>query len=268
MKTIAFHTQKGGAGKTTLTGNIAYYLASQGKKILIVDFDSSQGNLLTWAWSEQEERQPNYEVGDYLNSLNLARPTETRDIKKVIFNLRENLDILPTFGIGSSLKEYIISKINLPQEQNSIGTLIKESQELGYDFIFFDLSPSMMSLEQRITFFVDEIILVTPASFFGMDGVIINNKENERLKDVQETLRKKPLIRNKIILNNFDKRYNRHLKAKESLELSGANFWVVRTSSLVDNLQGENKFLFETELTHEIMNDYKEIANIILKEAN
>ena len=41
---ILFSNQKGGAGKTTLTREMGFYLASCGKKVLLMDCDG-QGNL-------------------------------------------------------------------------------------------------------------------------------------------------------------------------------------------------------------------------------
>ena len=44
MKTIAVLNFKGGVGKTVTTATLAYLLAKQGKRILLIDGDS-QGNL-------------------------------------------------------------------------------------------------------------------------------------------------------------------------------------------------------------------------------
>jgi chromosome partitioning protein len=47
MRTIAFVTQKGGAGKTTLAASLAVAAASAGERVVALDFDP-QGSLARW----------------------------------------------------------------------------------------------------------------------------------------------------------------------------------------------------------------------------
>ena len=47
MRTIAFVTQKGGAGKTTLAASLAVAAASTGERVVALDFDP-QGSLARW----------------------------------------------------------------------------------------------------------------------------------------------------------------------------------------------------------------------------
>jgi len=53
-KTFVFVNQKGGVGKTTSAINIGAYMALEGKKTLLVDFDS-QGNMTSGVGVDREK---------------------------------------------------------------------------------------------------------------------------------------------------------------------------------------------------------------------
>ena len=94
-KTIAFHLQKGGVGKTTISGTLACQSALDGCKTLVIDCDP-QGNLSSWFL----KNAPKYELSDVLQGKCYVRDAilPSADV--------DNLYILPTFGIGGTLKNY------------------------------------------------------------------------------------------------------------------------------------------------------------------
>ncbi len=58
MLTIAFLTQKGGAGKTTLAASLAVAAAEAGERVIALDLDP-QGSLLRWAERREAANAPN-----------------------------------------------------------------------------------------------------------------------------------------------------------------------------------------------------------------
>src|SRR3569832_2086317 len=55
MRSIVLFNAKGGCGKTTLTTNLAGYYASQGKAVLLADFDP-QGSSVDWLAARPADR--------------------------------------------------------------------------------------------------------------------------------------------------------------------------------------------------------------------
>ena len=116
-KTVAFHLQKGGVGKTTISGTLACQSAMEGFRTLVIDCDP-QGNLSSWFLSEP----PKYELSDVLQ----GRCYVGNAI--VVAPGLENLSILPTFGIGGTLKNY--SETKLAEEPFILQDLVDELAKL------------------------------------------------------------------------------------------------------------------------------------------
>lgn len=107
-KTISFHLQKGGVGKTTISGTLACQSALDGFSTLLIDVDP-QGNASSWFLKET----PAFELADVVQG-----KCYSADAIIPVTQI-PNLYMLPTFGIGGSLKNYAETK--LAEEPRSMG---------------------------------------------------------------------------------------------------------------------------------------------------
>ena len=204
-KAIAFHLQKGGVGKTTVSGTLACQSALGGKNTLLIDCDP-QGNLSSWFLDDSYS--PKLELADVLQ----GKCYSGEAVLKI--NKLDNLSILPTFGIGGSLKNY--SETKLSDEPFVIQDLVKELSA-SYDHIILDLSPGLGRLERASLIAADEIITPMTPEVFSLDGLEIFIDELTRLKKNY----KSPAKHKRIIINSFDERIKQHRDIYNVAQSSG-----------------------------------------------
>ena len=133
MKTIAVMNQKGGTGKTTSAINLAGELTRRGKKVLIIDMDT-QGNATS-----------NLALTDVpAATLTDVIVTKTAKLADTICHTTiENLDLIRG---GSLLAPALSTLQEMPfGRDTTLRRLLPQLPE-GYDFVFFDCSPSLESL--------------------------------------------------------------------------------------------------------------------------
>lgn len=191
-KAIAFHLQKGGVGKTTVSGTLACQSALSGFNTLLIDCDP-QGNLSSWFLDDS----PALELADVLQGKCFPQEAILK-VKNI-----DNLSILPTFGIGGTLKNY--SETKLADEPFVIQDLVKELSS-SYEHIVLDLSPGLGRLERATLISCDEIITPMTPEVFSLDGLEIFIEELARLKKNY----KSPVKHKRIIINSFDERIKQH----------------------------------------------------------
>jgi len=166
MKTISCHLQKGGVGKTTLSVSLAWELAAAGHSTVLVDLDP-QGN--TSGWLLEGRHEPEYELADVL----LGRV----DLQAALIQVDDDLQIIPTFGIGGGLNAY--GKSGLAAEPYVVTDTLKN---LTAEFCVIDMGPGLGSIETAGLLAIDEVILVMTAEVFGLDGLATWAAEIEKIE--------------------------------------------------------------------------------------
>ena len=72
MRKIMLLNAKGGCGKSTLATNLASYYASQGKSVVIADFDR-QGSSMEWLEARPQDRPPIRGIAAWREPLRVPR---------------------------------------------------------------------------------------------------------------------------------------------------------------------------------------------------
>ncbi len=211
MRTITFALQKGGTGKTTIATSVATELAKR-HRVLLIDADP-QGNATSWYATELER-----ELADALIDGENAE-------KCIIKTPVENLDMIPTAGIGGRLKKYQESA-DAAQSPFAIAD-IADKLSADYDFCIIDTSPACGPIERSCFYASDEIIPVLKLEQFSVDGleIFMNNLAEAKRK---QRLTAKPEVR-AIVLNAKDARIaqqNDNLKIFEGMARENVSVFV------------------------------------------
>ena len=246
IKTIALHILKGGVGKTTLSGNIAYKI-SENKKTILIDCDI-QANSSNWFLKETTD----YELADCLQGQPLGHA-----IKKI----KDNFYILPTKSKDSNLKNYAETK--LFQEPFIFEDLNVELQKLGFEYAIYDLSPSISQLERCILIAINEVITHITPEYFSFDGIELFYNE---LQKINKSYRKN-IKYNKIILNLINKSFETHKQYLNILEnLEKYKIYKVGQDRKIADSQKYHQTIFEYYPKSNSILELEKIVNDIIGE--
>lgn len=189
MKTICIYNNKGGVGKTSLSGAIAVEFVIKGKKVLIVDTDS-QGNLSTQFMNKEPIKN---ELADYLNDDSIG-------LENCMYNTRyDNLYIVPTKEMvdGGKMNDWMSKSDKNPE---IVKYLVEDAKKLGFDYLIFDTAPAFSETNQKFMLASDEVIPVLQIAKTSMDGLVNYYSGLKKIKGRSE----KPLS-NKLIFNQYEK---------------------------------------------------------------
>ena len=156
-KIIAFANQKGGVGKTTTCVNTAAYIASMGKKVLLIDLDP-QGNATSGVGIEKSPTTKTiYNVidGDAIID------------EVIVKTIVENLDFVPA---TVDLAGAEIDLVQMPNRENIIKNRLARVKD-KYDYIFIDCPPSLGLLTVNALTSCNSIIIPIQCEFYALEGL-------------------------------------------------------------------------------------------------
>lgn len=247
MRRIALVNQKGGCGKTTTAINLAAFLASWGKRVLIVDLDPQGHVALGLGVATDRLEKSIYEV------LSGEVP-----VSQAVVNLSENLDGVLSDVVLSAFEQ---SVAGVPDREKRLSRSLKTVSG-DYDYLILDSPPSVGLLTFNGLLAAREVVIPVDPSYFSLHGL---SKLLETIQIIEEQAGHELSMR--ILATNVDRRTNFCRKVLDMLEdhFSDRCFrTVIRTCTRIREAASVGKTIVEYDPQSNAYIDYQRFAREVL----
>ena len=156
-KIIAFLNQTGGVGKTTTCVNMASYLATMGKKVLLVDIDPQGNASSSFGFDKEKKYKTIYDI-----------MSGKANISEVIMPTKVALcDLIPS---DVDLAGAEIEMVQMKRREKILKDILTEVKDV-YDFICIDCPPSLGLITINALTACNSVIIPIICEFLAMEGI-------------------------------------------------------------------------------------------------
>ncbi len=254
---IALVNQKGGTGKTQSTENLGVGLASEGKKVLLVDMDP-QGSLTISLGHPKADELP-VTVADIMAKVLREEPIAPGE---GILHHPEGVDLMPA---NISLSGMEVSLVNVMSREQVLKEYI-DSVKGNYDYVLIDCMPSLGMLTVNALAAADRLVIPVQAQYLSAKGL------EQLLQTVNKVRRQiNPKLKiDGILLTMVDGRTN-YAKDISNLirDTYGSKLKVYKTeiphSVRAAEISAEGKSIFAHDSKGKVAEAYKNLTKEVLK---
>lgn len=247
-KIISVVNNKGGCGKTSVCGSLAYVLAEQSYRVLLIDTDSQRNLTSSYGISKQKKH------------FGMAIEREESLLDYIVNTEYENIDFIVADVSMGTMDMMMFTKMH---RENLVRQSIIPVVEAGiYDFILIDTNPNLSLLNFNVVNASDYILIPVQMASFDVEGI---GTVIDFIRGIQKFNHNVKILG--IIINKYDLRTRSITEAAEN-ELKTAYGDLIfptylRTDVKIQNAQWENRPIF-TRGSSRLGNEYREIAKDIL----
>lgn len=245
-KIITSYNHKGGVGKSSFNMHLGLFLASKNfnsepKHVLMIDADP-QSNLTSRLYKPNHD---NYTLGDLILNSDTIKLEDA--IVKAPIEKYPTLDILPANRQMKFLEELLITKGKEEKELVVANWLIDNIETVKkYDYIIWDISPSLSTFGRNILNTVDSIIFIT--EYNNIDSLEAIPLYIDELKESKEELGM-PMPNYAIVTNKYKKGKSSDFKIYKDFENCFKNLKpYMINSKMIESSVFKNSTLFQEDI--------------------